>query len=377
MHEDNYELLDIVGQVYDSALNPSLWPEVLGAVGRFLETSQTALVLENAVDPSQSVFYTSFPDREWTERYIQSFMLINPMRLATVHSTGAGDIILTTDFMTPAEYGRTPFSTEFLAPRGVVDIAVAVLDKTATTISVLSGHRSVDQGFADEMLRNKIRLLFPHVQRAVKISELFDRRTVQAEALIETLNSVAGAVFLVDEAGTILHANTRAHRMLDDADVVRVRANRLVLLDRVAGQALSLALSEAERGEAPSAGAGNGTPLRGVSGRHYVASFIPLTQGRRAPIASAYRAVAAICIKAWQVEMAGVPTLASRFDLTRREAAILVAAVEIGGVAEIAAAMGLSAATVKTHLKSIYRKTGVSRHGDLVKLVAAAEMPLR
>jgi DNA-binding CsgD family transcriptional regulator len=55
---------------------------------------------------------------------------------------------------------------------------------------------------------------------------------------------------------------------------------------------------------------------------------------------------------------------------------VLIAIVEVGGVADVAELLGLSQATVKTHLRQIFAKTGVSRQADLVKLVAGFISPV-
>jgi DNA-binding CsgD family transcriptional regulator len=49
----------------------------------------------------------------------------------------------------------------------------------------------------------------------------------------------------------------------------------------------------------------------------------------------------------------------------------------VGGVAETADALGISEATVKTHLNHIFAKTGTQRQAELVKLVAGHLSPLR
>jgi DNA-binding CsgD family transcriptional regulator len=63
--------------------------------------------------------------------------------------------------------------------------------------------------------------------------------------------------------------------------------------------------------------------------------------------------------------------IAELYKLTPSELRVLLAAVEIGGVAAIADALGVSQATVKTHLHHLFQKTGTRRQMDLVKLVAS------
>ena len=54
---------------------------------------------------------------------------------------------------------------------------------------------------------------------------------------------------------------------------------------------------------------------------------------------------------------------------------VLLGIVEVGGVPEVAEALGVSAETVKTNLSHLYEKTGVNRQADLVKLVAGFSNP--
>jgi DNA-binding CsgD family transcriptional regulator len=49
---------------------------------------------------------------------------------------------------------------------------------------------------------------------------------------------------------------------------------------------------------------------------------------------------------------------------------VLLAIVQVGGVPEVAEALGIAETTVKTHLGRLFQKTGADRQADLVKLVA-------
>jgi DNA-binding CsgD family transcriptional regulator len=54
----------------------------------------------------------------------------------------------------------------------------------------------------------------------------------------------------------------------------------------------------------------------------------------------------------------------------------MLATVDIGGVPDVADALGIGEATVKTHLHRVFGKTGATRQADLVKLVASFANPL-
>ena len=64
------------------------------------------------------------------------------------------------------------------------------------------------------------------------------------------------------------------------------------------------------------------------------------------------------------------------FKLTPTELRVLLAIVEVGGIPEVAAALGVADTTVRTHVGRLFEKTGATRQADLVKLVAGYAAPL-
>jgi DNA-binding CsgD family transcriptional regulator len=104
---------------------------------------------------------------------------------------------------------------------------------------------------------------------------------------------------------------------------------------------------------------------------------LPLTSGNRRAAGATYAAVAAIFIHALAFDIPSPPEVIARtYHLTPMELRILIAIVEVGGVPAVAAALGMGATTVKTHLRHLYAKTGCRRQADLVKLVAGFASPL-
>jgi DNA-binding CsgD family transcriptional regulator len=64
------------------------------------------------------------------------------------------------------------------------------------------------------------------------------------------------------------------------------------------------------------------------------------------------------------------------FKLTPTELRVLLAIVEVGGVPEVAAALGVADTTVRSHVSRLFQKTGTKRQADLVKLVAGYATPM-
>jgi DNA-binding CsgD family transcriptional regulator len=64
------------------------------------------------------------------------------------------------------------------------------------------------------------------------------------------------------------------------------------------------------------------------------------------------------------------------YGLTPAEIRTLRAIIDIGGVSRAALVLGISQATVKTHLQHIFEKTGTRSQIDLIKLVADQANPI-
>ena len=117
--------------------------------------------------------------------------------------------------------------------------------------------------------------------------------------------------------------------------------------------------------------------LTARDGDQFVTHVLPLTSGMRRQAGASYAAVAAVFVqKAGQDASPALETLAEQYDLTPAELRVLVAIMDFGGVAEVAAALKLSPATVRTHLRHVFEKTGVRRQADLVKLMTSYPAPI-
>jgi DNA-binding CsgD family transcriptional regulator len=64
-----------------------------------------------------------------------------------------------------------------------------------------------------------------------------------------------------------------------------------------------------------------------------------------------------------------------RFGLTAQETGVLRIVIETGGVPMAADALGISAATARTHVTSIFDRTGVRRQADLLRLLMEIKSP--
>src|SRR5580658_7746317 len=85
-----------------------------------------------------------------------------------------GQPISVTDLMPYSEFIETRFYREWVQPQGVVDFLAAVLDKSVTRVAMFGVFRHERDGLVDDEARRRIRLVVPHVRRAVLVSRIID-----------------------------------------------------------------------------------------------------------------------------------------------------------------------------------------------------------
>jgi DNA-binding CsgD family transcriptional regulator len=182
-------------------------------------------------------------------------------------------------------------------------------------------------------------------------------------------------VFLTDHGGRIVYMNRSAQRQIDTGNTLQVINRRLTATDREADATLARALAAKVCTDAPG---GSVIALPDGAGAGYLASVLPLDRGARRELMATFRASAGVFV---QDPLAAPRTegeaFARLYGLTGAELRVLLSLAPGLAVKEASRVLGLGEATVKTHLQRIYRKTGVSRQSELVRLLLAHTPPLR
>jgi len=275
------------------------------------------------------------------------------------------------------EFRQGRFYQEWVRPQGWLDAANAVLDKSVTSYAYLSIIRKEAAGAVDDKMRRRMRLVVPHVRRAVLIGRAIDLKTAEAASLADTLDGLSAGMFLIDRTGRIVHANAAGHVILRADDYLRASGGRLLANEPHVTRTLHDMFGAAGDSDAALGSKGIAVPLLARDGTRHVAHVLPLTSGARRRAHTAYAAVAALFVQKAALEAPSPPeAIAKTYRLTPTELRVLLAIVEVGGVPEVAEALGVAAETVKTHLGHLYEKTNARRQADLVKLVAGFSSPL-
>jgi DNA-binding CsgD family transcriptional regulator len=374
---DAEQLSALIGSIYDTALQPEKWPNALAGINRYLNGKATLFGLHDAAARTADVFYSWGDDPKYTELYFAQYARLNPTVVPLSMHVKPGEVFSISTVVPYDEFCRTRMYLEWVEPQGYGDATHVLIEKSATSFAHLGTVHRPEDSPAGEEVRARMRLLAPHICRAVAISKILDFHKTEAATLSSAIDQIAAGIFLVRGAGEIAYANAAARTLLDEKSIVREIDGSLTVLDRSAEKAFREALSAAASGDGLGGQTGSTVALSARDGSRFVAHILSLAVGDRRQVGNRLDAAAAVFL-----HQAGMqtPTLfeavAHHFKLSPSELRVLFAIVEVGGVPEVATVLGVSEETVRTHLKHLFAKTGTNRQANLVRLIAAYANPL-
>jgi DNA-binding CsgD family transcriptional regulator len=371
----DHKLTRLIADIHDAALDRALWPDVLAKLAEFVGGEASALCAKGSVSTSVNANYYAGLDPERMQAHAETYGEFDP--LASLPLFDVGQVVSLPDLVPYDEYCRGRFYQEWAQPQGWGDVASAVLDKSGQGCTFINVVRNEASGMVDGEMRRRMAMVAPHARRAVLIGQAIDWKADEAKTFADMLDRLSAGLFLVDADGGIVHANAAGRKILGAGDVLRSIRGRLVAANRQADRTLREIFAAADKGGPGIGVKGVALSLTAPDDECRVAHVLPLTSGARRRAGMTSSVAAAVFVRRVTLETAQPPeVIAKAFDLTPTELRVLLAIVDVGGVPEVASALGIASSTVKTHLGRVYDKTGTARQADLVKLVAGFTSPL-
>src|SRR5262245_28670580 len=365
----------LIGEIYDAAIDPTLWGGVLENTARFVGGLTVALYWKDAASKSGDVSYCCGIDPSYRQLYFEKYIKLDPLTIGHFFAEVEQPIAVA-DIMPYDEFIETRAYQEWTRPQGLIDTLNVALDKTATTAATFCVFRHERDDWVDNEMRRRMRLIVPHLRRAVLIGRVIDLKAAEAATFADTADSLGAGMFFVDASARVVNANASGHAMLAQGSLLRVVDGKLVPNDASAEQALNEIYAAAERGDAAIGVKGIVVPLMALDGERHVAHVLPLTSGARRRAGTRYAAAAAMLVQKAALDTPSPQEVIRKlYKLTPTELRVLFAIVKVDRVVDAAVVLGIAASTVKTHLHRVFAKTGTKRQADLAKLVAGYISP--
>jgi DNA-binding CsgD family transcriptional regulator/PAS domain-containing protein len=236
--------------------------------------------------------------------------------------------------------------------------------------------RSKEQGHAQRPEIDLVELLNPHLAQALTLAVRLGTLDQQCRFDLALIDAMPQAVFALDRAGKVVMTNARAEGLLSEGDALVAVDGKLecrlgsdhARFDSAVAAALDEATIEHR---------GGWVRIERTSSRRALMAFVAPLISSESPFGGMEPKALIIIGDAAEALAVDEKALHDLFNLTQVEAR-LACALSAGHSIESAAALfGVQPETVRSELKSVFRKTSVNRQQDLVRLITSLSLTPR
>jgi len=368
---DILRLSRLIDSLYQAALQPEDWG---GVAARFAETfdSHSCAIQLRDIEAGRTMILSNTAnyaarDIENYERHYHATDLYvsGAMRL------GVGVPLVGAEVVADRTLLHSEYYVDWLKGVGIFHLAGAMLPVGPGILGGIGIHRPYGARAFEAEHKEMLRLLLPHLIRALQLQQRLGGAERRARAGFQALDHLSIAALLVDGDGRVIHANEMAEALLAAGQGIAIRSGRLHVPAARRHAELQKAIRDASRqpgGRSVSAGGIISLPRQQGAPLSLMVAPLPAEHG--APDFA--RAAALVFIQ--DPDAAPVPpeaALMAAFRFTPAEARLAAALAAGQRLEDYAASASVSLHTVKTQLKQVFAKADVSRQTDLVRVILA------
>ena len=360
---DLARLDQLLGSIYEGAMESPPWRCALELLQSQLKAKHVTLMLRPPSTDSSAVMINTGPvTTQGVESYGRFFSLDPFVRLKE------GEVVTAEELIGKA-WLDSDFYREYLKPleiRHLLGTDIYTKEGIECRLRVTRGNDAKPFNGEDKAL---VRFLLPHLKRSIQLHARLDFLESERQLFAGTVNRMLLGIINFDENGNLLETNQEAKRILAEKDGISLSGNNIVISTAHEGRELQRMIKQAL---APNAAPSvvEALAVTRPSGRSKLGVLVkaippsPWSESRHRP------AVAVFLRDPEANAMQPSHELVRRlFELTRMEATLALLLAEGFTLDEAAEKMNVRRNTARTHLRSIFCKTGVTRQTMLVRLL--------
>jgi DNA-binding CsgD family transcriptional regulator len=364
----NSEQLRLVDRIYEGAFTDGGWAGALGdlAVAFRSETANIATVgLPTArlrtisfvgIEPGYQNSYNALAGLPDMQRTYQRLAALIPARVVTDEDTVPGSGLL-----------QSRFANEWLRPQGMHYHMIAICTPTRSEFGGYFFGRPKRAGAYEAAAVALLKVLQPHLARAMQVGLRLAIDTARARAL-DAFDGRSEGVLLVDGKCGVLWANQAAEGLITAGD--RLSSMGRALACHRADETCKLRQLVAGCSASLLDGAGGMLAVHGHSGRPLSVLVAPM-RGEHPFVIEPVAAAILFVTDPDRVARAPRSHLRELYGLTEGEARTAEALLDADRLADVAQKLGVTLATVRTLLQRVFEKTDTHRQSELVRLMLA------
>lgn len=355
----------LIGRIYDSVLHPECWNETLAHItGTLCPLSwEAAFILWESNSPPRAHFVAATGLAAGVQEIYSAVYAGTHPWSRKLMRYGNGSVVDSNDIMTREEFAESAFFRNFLEPWGIDRMVCVMLDRRGKERLGLMlpgpGDRDV------ERLKRGLRILAPHIQRAMRISDRIATLELAAGAARAATDFAPFAIFSLDDQLNILAANSRAAQYAE-AGFIRLTQDRFAF----AHPASQKRLLDLVKNPNPAGLAFQAVSASGAECPVLVARITQQSVQQIGGFSAGTSLIVTLGSAPGETPVVEIDRVAQWFALTPAEARLAVGLAAGHSLQDYAAQRAVSLNAVRFLLKGVFRKTGAVSQAKLVAMLA-------
>ncbi len=379
---DEGRIQNLIGIIYDAALDPQLWINVVHQLKTMTNSRHGHLWSGNIHDDVQKLLsernrylafendYFSFSEFRVETIELEASGILDP-HLNRQHQAPEGRASLGRDLVPLEELQASDYYNEFGRHFGLFQMLGSVMIRNQEAVSALGLFRSEQDALYSDREARILDIFLPHVRRSLNLYGRLQVQNGKTQVLQSSIDTLSSAIILVNDTGKVIFLNAAANRLIKRRPELAVRRGKLHAkshADTVQLEHLTRRATGSD-GQRPIGGAvavqraDGGPPLQIIAA--------PVSPDNRTMLTSSVGAVALVVIHDPN-EQAYIPQemIRTMFGLTPAEAELLLALSHGQTPKQYSDEHHVTVNTARTHLKSLFAKTQTAKQSDLVRLMS-------
>lgn len=360
----------LIETIYSAVTEPNAWHEFLHDIIACTNSrSARMLVMNSRADRVLSSIKRNIDD-SYHRQYIEHYVNACPWRPELLHKP-AGRLYSTYLHFScrQPEYFRTEFFNDWAGPQNIHHGVCGTIYKNGDRTVQLLVQRTDGQGHYTEEDTAFFNDLVPHLQHAFLLAAQVAERCARSEAVATAASGEALPFLLLDHMLRPIHCNPGAEALIKTDTTLKIAKGKLQLADKGRNRTLQRLLREclgaAESRTFHTAGGILEVPRNDRAGLQLLVRPIhpdvPILSCRPEGYVAVY-----VYDPEASVELVR-DRLSTLYGLSNAQIRVALALLDVPDPVEVAKRCFISLHTVRSHLKSIFAKTGTRSQAELMK----------
>ena len=370
----------IVPEIYEATVNPGHWSYVLAMMAK-LTRSQYACLFHSykEMNISSVVAQYGFSASMSVEIDLQLEILNALFDRGSLASSNHALSIYTPD-QGPVSDDNAAKYRDWMQANDIHYVYGGHIMDDANARASFALMRNGNNGEWDEGEIRVVREILPHLSRALTIHSEFTHLRIRQDALLKGLDRLVIGLIVYDRHAQVVYINPTARSIIDEHPAFQIYENNIVLANTEEDRKLKNSIMTAASIDPDDSW--KQSVAIGVTHAKCESPLPMLVTPMHAHMITSdldYEgAKVAVFLSDPNVKHPiSADSLSSVYGLTPSEAQVSISLVNGHNIEQIAKASNHSTHTIRSQLKSVFRKTGVARQSELIKLLLSGPFAQR